>query len=868
MDDMPSRKLSRRQFLKTTGFATVAALMGELLKDGDLAWAFQKVSLAEELEEVVPSACWIGKQDCALLAWKADGRVIKLEGQPEDPRTWGALCPKGQAQIASLYDPYRVKAPLKRTNAKGQPGRWVEIGWDQALNEIAAKLNEIKQTDIRKFIWQLGRGKARQWHHEAFNTAFGTKNKYGHGAVCSDAGYRAAELIFDQHGSAEVDFKYCEYFLSWGWNITQAGGPHLCQITWPQQILEAKARGMKIVAIDPYIRGGAHLVDEWVPIKPGTDLAFWLAFANVLLEKGYLDTEYLKTFTNAPVLVGPDGLLLVRDGKEMVWDAATGGLKPHEEAQDPALEGSYTVDGVEYKPAFQLYKEHIAQYAPEWAAEICGVPAGTIRRVATEFGEKAQIGKTITVDGVEVPYRPVGIGFYHVTQQELGFAAAYAAFQATMLVGAVDVAGSTRPRPGSSTAPDVRHKAVWVDRALHPEKVKSIPDGPSLGGTKFFPIDGGGYSITPLVLAEPEKWGLPFAPEEMAMWVQMANPVMSAPSQDAAARGLSRLGLMVVVDPFLSETADYCADYVLPAATLDKYEGPLSGHTGYEKVELIRFPVVPPMFNSKPDPEIYVEMAERLGILDEYVKALNGQLKLSGELALDPTRKPTVEEVLDRWAQSKGKSLRWFRENGVLVEELPVNRRYARLWNPPYGGVKHAFYCEVLVRLGRTVRERGLTPEEFPFVQDYNAYPTWREPTMFRSPKKYDLTLISYKKITHKQSRTAHNVILNQMDPESFVEINPDTARANGLREGDAVWVESHNALTGETRRVKGRVKITRGLMPGVVAIAHHHGNWSHPIAKERDLGISPNVLLPSGPGYVTLTGDQSFHVRVRVYKV
>lgn len=865
---MLNTKLSRRQFLKTTGFATAAALMGGLLKDDDFAWAFEEISLAEELEEVIPSACWIGKQDCALLAWKADGRVIKLEGHPQEPRTWGALCPKGQAQIASLYDPYRIKAPLKRTNAKGQPGRWVEISWDQALSEIAEKLNEIKQTDIRKFIWQAGRKKAKQWHHKAFNKAFGTKNKYGHGATCSDAGYRAEELIFDQHGCAEVDFKHCEYFISWGWNITQAGGAHLCQITWPQQILEAKARGMKIVALDPYIRGGAHLVDEWVPIKPGTDLAFWLAFANVLVEKGYLDTEYLKTFTNAPVLVGPDGLLLVQDEKEMVWDAATGELKPHEEAQDPALEGSYTVDGTEYKPAFQLYKEHIAQYTPEWAAEICGVPAETIRRVATEFGEKAQIGKTITIDGVEVPYRPVGIGFYHVVEQELGFAAAYAAFQATMLVGAVDVAGSTRPRKGKATKPDVKHKAKWVDRALHPDKVKDTPDGPSLGGTKFFPIDSGGYTITPLVLAEPERWGLPFAPEEMAMWVQMANPVMSAPSQDVAIRGLSRLGLMVVVDPFLSETADYCADYVLPAATLDKYEGPLGGFTGYEKVDLIRFPVVPPMFNSKPDPEIYIELAERLGILDKYVEALNSKLKLPEELALDPTRKPTVEEALDRWARSKGKDLQWFRENGVLVKQQPVTEWYARLWDPPYGGVKHAFYSEVLVRLGRTVRERGLTPEEFPFVQDYNAYPTWREPTMFRSPEECNLTLISYHKILHKQSRTAHNVILNQMDPESFVEMNPDTARAKGLREGDEVWVESHNALTGETRRVKGRVKIVRGLMPGVVAIAHHHGNWAHPIAKERDRGVSPNVLFPSGPGYVTLTGDQSFHVRIKVYKV
>ncbi|MFQ5794104.1 MAG: molybdopterin-dependent oxidoreductase [Candidatus Bipolaricaulia bacterium] len=861
---MLTTKISRRGFLKATGFATAAALMGGMLKDGSV-WAFQEAPvLKEELKEIIPSACWIGKQDCGLFAWKAEGRVIKFEGHPDEPRTHGALCPKGQSQIASLYDPYRVKAPLKRTNPKGQPGQWIEISWDQALSEIAAKLKEIKETDIRRFIWQVGRKKAKYWHHEAFNKAFGTVNKYGHGATCSDAGYRAEELIFDQHGCAEVDFKHCEYFLAWGWNITQAGGPHLCQITWPQQIIEAKRRGMKIVALDPLIRGGAHLVDEWVSIKPGMDLAFWLAMANVLVEKGYLDEPYLKKFTNAPVLVGPDGLLLIQDGKELVWDPAAGQAWPHEEVADPALTGTYAINGVEYKTAFQLYQEHIAKYTPEWAAEKCGVAAEKIRQIATEFGEKAQIGKTITIEGVEVPYRPVGIGFYHVVQQELGAIVAYAAFQVTMLVGAVDVAGSTRPRKGKDTKPDVKHRKKWIDLAMHPEKVKEIPDGPSLDGTKFFPISSGGYTITPLVLANPEKYDLPYQPEQMAMWVQMANPVMSSMPQDVVIRGLSRLGLMVVVDPFMSETADYCADYVLPAATIDKYEGPLSGFTGYEKVSLLRFPVVPPMFDSKPDAEIYIEMAEQLGILEQYVEALNGQLKLKEELKLDPAQKPSLEDALDRWAKSQGKSLQWFREHGVLVKSMPVQQWYAYLWDPPYGGVKHAFYSEVLLRLGRTVRERGVNA---PYVQDYNPFPTWRKPAMMQSPPEYDLTLISFHKIEHKQSRTANNVILNAMDPISYVRLHPETARAKGIRDGDEVWVESHNAVTGETRRVKGRAKLTEGLMPGVMAIAHHHGNWSHPITKERDQGISPNVIFPSGEGYVGLTGDQAFQVKVKVSK-
>jgi anaerobic selenocysteine-containing dehydrogenase len=868
--------ITRRDFLKTTGFVTAATLMGEGLaeafaggkafKGGQRAGAAKKpppFNLGSLIEQV-PTACWIGKQDCVMWAWKTtDGRVIKLEGHLNDPRTAGALCPKGQAQLTCLYDPYRVKAPLKRTNAKGQTGTWVEISWDQALNEIAAQMLAIKNHDIRRFIFQRGRNKAGVWHYDSFNAAFGTKNKYGHGATCSDAGYRASELIFDTHACAEVDFKYCNYLLCWGWNILRGGGPHLCQIGWPQQLFDAKQRGMKVVVIDPQIRGVGHFADEWIPIQPGHDLAFWLAMANVLVEMGYVDEEYLKKFTNAPCLVGPDGLFLRQDGEELVWDRATGAVRKHSQAADPDLFGNYQVNGAVCRPAFDLYVQHIQQYTPEWAEGKCGVSAATIRRLATEFGENAQIGATMNVGGVELPYRPAAIGYYHCVQQEMGAITAYAAYHVTMLVGSVDVVGGTRARNGSETKPAGR-RAGMETLATNPGNIKNTPDGPSLDGSKFFPIGSGGYTLTPLSLSNPQKYGLPYPPEQLLMWIQMANPVMSSTPRDVVINGLSKVGTVVVVDAFLSETADLCADYVLPAGTLDKYEGPLGGFTGYETLNSLRMPIVEPMFESKADAEIYIEMAERLGIRQKYVQELNTRLGLTGGLTLDPSQKPTVPDTLDRWAKSKGKDLNWFQQNGALVKEMPVTQWYARLWTPAYGGRKHAFYSEVLLRIGREVVNRGVNA---PYVADYNAFPIWREPTMDSSPSAYDLTLISHKKIEHKQSRTAHNVLLNMLDPDSPLLIHPQTAADRGISDGDVVWVESHNALTGETRQVQARAKVILGIMPGVVAMAHHHGNFSHPVSQERDRGASPNVVFPSGEGYVDITGNQAFQVRVGVWK-
>lgn len=525
--------------------------------------------------------------------------------------------------------------------------------------------------------------------------------------------------------------------------------------------------------------------------------------------------------------------------------------------------GAHTINGVTYRTAFDLYAEHIMQYTPEWAEGKCGVPAETIRRIAIEFGENAQIGQTITINGVTLPYRPAAIGYYHCVQQELGTVTAMAMYHVTMLVGSVDVVGGTRTRQGGQTKPAGK-KAKYEDLARNPSKITDAPKGPSLGGSKFFPIDSGGYPMTPLALLNPQKYGLPYPPEQMAMWVHMTNPVMAVPNQDAVINGLSRLGLMVVVDAFLSETADLCADYVLPAATIDKYEGPLGGFNGYETQSALRFPVMDPMFNSKADADIYIDMAEKLGILPQYVNALNSALGLPDALKLNPAQKPSVADALDRWAKSKGKDLNWFRQNGVLASQMPVTQWYARLWTPPYGGVKHAFYSETLLRLGRELVRRGV---DAPYVADYNAFPTWREPTMDSSPAAYDLTLISYKQIEHKQSRTGYNVLLNSLAPDSPLLIHPQTAQERGIRDGDDVWVESHNALTGETRTVRAKAKVILGIMPGMVAIAHHHGNFSHPVARQRDRGVAANRLFPSGEGYIDLTGNQAFQVKVRVWK-
>jgi len=852
-------RISRRTFLKGTGATAGGLIASHYLFGGLETLAPRSADGAQAVrEEWLPTTCWLGKQDCGILARRIDGRVVKLEGHPDHPRNLGKLCPKGQAQIMAFYDPNRVKAPLIRLNEKGVPGKWRVASWDEALTLVAEKIKEVRAKDPRLLVWQKGRSKAKTFYDKAFVKASGA-TKLHHGAFCSDAGYRACEYTIGLHGVLHPDFRHCNYILAWGWNITNAGGNKLCWITWPQELVKARERGAKVVLIDPRRRGAGPFADEWLPIKPGTDLALALALCNVLVNEGYIDRDYLKRYTNAPFLVKKeDGYFLRIEGKEQVWDTRSLSAKPHDAADiEPALEGAYTVEGKIVKTAFQLLKEHLAQYTPEWASQVCGIPAEKIRKVGIELGENALIGMTKVVDGVEIPYRPVGIMAYHVTQQELGFQLTRAQLLLLMLLGAVGAVG------GSAT--DLTWKIHKNYKAWEEVKVKDPPYNLYLKDSKFFPINSNNSSLVAKVMLNPEKYGVDYTPE--VLLIHMTNPAVAYPDQPTVRESYKKFKFIAAIDPWLSETADYFADVILPAATIEKYEGPLGVKTPYVDAVALRLPPMAPLYDSRGDIDIYLDLCEKAGILygeGGYLDHLNKELKLKAPYKLDINSKPTVREIFDLWAKSAGieEGIAFFEKKGVKVKgEIPPSKRYGYAASPPFGGVIHRLYGESLLRLQNEMKAKGADEV---YWRDYTPLPTWRQPTMDSSPSDYDLYLISYKQIEFKQSRTPIPLV-RELSPEQHLLINTETARRKGINDGDEVWVESHNALTGEVRKVRTKARLVEGLRPDTVAMSHHYGMWAHPWTK--DGGPTPNSLFFTGEGYVTNTADQSFHVKVRVYK-
>jgi anaerobic selenocysteine-containing dehydrogenase len=282
----------------------------------------------------------------------------------------------------------------------------------------------------------------------------------------------------------------------------------------------------------------------------------------------------------------------------------------------------------------------------------------------------------------------------------------------------------------------------------------------------------------------------------------------------------------------------------------------------------LRLPIAEPFFQSRGEIEIYMDLCEKLGILygkGGYLDELNRALKLKEPYLLPLDRKPSVREIFDRWAKSQGieEGVAYFEKHGVRVGgTIPAKARYGYAVEPPFGGVRHRFYGESLLRYREEMKARGVSEL---YWRDYTPLPTWRPPTMESSPPEYRFYLISYKMIEFKQSRSSFIPLLAELAPRQRLDIHPQTARALGIRDGEEVWVESHNAITGEIRRVRVRVHYTEGIRPDTVGLPHGYGLWTHPWAQGQGPGASS--LFFTGEGYVSNTADQSFHVKVRIYK-
>jgi len=829
-----------------------------LLEKGDDAW--------------VPTSCAICYGSCSILAHRVDGVIVKVEGNPDSVVGKGRQCGKGAAGIMSHYDPNRLTKPLRRTNPKkglGEDPRWKEIGWDEALDEIANVLKRVRAEDPRKLLIQRTTTvTASRNPLYAFGNAFGTPNysTAGGGLHCGNGAHLISGIM---HASWSVvpDFNYCNYAIYFG--ASKGHGAGHAAASNMKLAADARVRGMKMVVVDPMCNFASAKATEWVPLRVGTDGALALSMCNVLVnELGIYDGPYLQAKTNAPYLIGPDKRY-VRDtetNKPLVWDSAAGAARPFSEVApaDMALEGDFEANGVACQPAFHKLKDHLKKFTPEWGETITTVPAANIRRIAGEFGREARIGSTIMVEGVTLPYRPVAAIAFRGSQGHMNSTYAFYAIDLlNELVGASDVVGGClgfnpacngfpetgRLRYVPKPDPDgLMITGMWM--TYHYPYPIGEPRLPKLMGLQdLFPLG----MTSPFLHSEDSedlwnRFDLPYRPEVMINFG--ANLLMSIANKDVVARSLEKYKFIVSIDLFETETSRF-ADIVLPDCgylqTLDSRSNfpfifSLPAGMG-EWCWPIRQPVVPPEGEQRRFQDILLELADRGGFRADLNAAFNATMDIAPECRLQGDRRYTWDEICD--ADLKGNfgpkhDLEWFKEHGVIKWPKKPEEVYWR----PFVDVRVPIYWEFLVALGEQTaaiaEPRGLKiPREY-----YEPLPD-HLPCLSHccNTPEFDFYAFYYRDSIQANSFTMENPWLDEtakLDPFSYtIAINADAGKRKGLRDGAPVWVETE---TG--RKVKGRIKLTQAIHPEGLGIAACAGHWGDGMPVAKGKGVFFNELL------------------------
>ncbi len=317
--DIQDLKITRRGFLKGTATGVGALALSHELLDFK-SWVH---AITEAPVTTFPTFCNGCGNRCGIIASVKNGRLWKIEGNPEANGNLGVVCPKGHGYLHELYNPNRLKSPLKRVG-----DRFESISWEQAYKEIAEKINLILMDSGPQSLFWVNYPQSNHMYALRLMHALGSPHYFTHGSTCYTArnagwAYTVGELPSNDLGNAR-------YIMIVGRN--PAGGIDLAQV---KRIVEAKEKGGKLVVVDPRHSETAILADEWLPIKPGTDLAFLLGLINVLVKEELYD-------------------------KKFVMERTVG---------------------------FKQLAEEVVNYPPEWVEKICEIPAKTIYRITREMAQ-------------------------------------------------------------------------------------------------------------------------------------------------------------------------------------------------------------------------------------------------------------------------------------------------------------------------------------------------------------------------------------------------------------------------------------------------------------------------------------------------
>ncbi len=864
---MTQPTLSRRSFVKSAAALGAVATLG-IGAAGDLV-AADPAHAAESGEvKVVKTACRACIANCAVLAHVKDGRVIKLEGNPESPMSRGGVCAKGLSGIQALYHPNRNKYPMRRVGARGG-NDWERISWDEAITEIATKINEFSEKYGSESISVStgGGGNPHFSNVKRFGEAINTPNVWEPGcAQCYLPRMGAALLAYGAGKPNNLSFSDSngwDYYYNdsavtsvvlWGTDPSNSsvstGGRALAE-------LRTREQGLRTVVIDPRFTVDAAKAEVWLPIRPGTDAALALAWTRWILDNEKYDEDFCRTWTNMPYLVNPDTRLTLKateaglegtDDDYVIWDPAQGKAVvleyPFNAGVAAPLFGTYEVNGLQCKTGGQLLKESCEEWTLAQAAEVCWLDEGEIERALEIYTDSE--GQSGIMQGVAIDQYPQ-------SQQN-----ALAALNLEFLMGNVEKPGSMLQRFANAPCKDqlgntprllskdqvmkrcgyLEHKGLicW-DMAFIPDVFKAMKDGD---------------------------------PYQIHMWIERSGNKHVVLGNSSCLDEIVP-NLDFVVHAFLYPTAFsvLCADMLLPCTEWLETNLPIP-----QLNTIVIRQAVTHLFETVEEGIIWTNIVQKCAELgnahaakafdadacmttpfykDEHEKQLQhlNKLKMSWEEA--------CEQGVIQWATEEE-----YRTFGVYLKDDGKGK--PKGFGTP--SKKLEVYCESNIILGRTGYPWAQCAEEKPLVlppceKDYEPLCYYEEP--HESPLtdgEYPLVLTEGRLPMYHHGTLRNIPYLREIYPVPEMWIHPDDAETYGIVDGEWVNIESRRGKT------HGRAKVTTAIAKGVV---YQERFWAPELLDSDDPAqaykvMNINVLTkndaPYNPEYGTYT-LRGFQVKV-----
>ena len=685
----------------------------------------------EVSDEIRKTTCYMCACRCGINVHLKRGKVAYIEGNRDHPVNKGVLCAKGSAGIMQVNAPSRLQAPLKRVGPRGS-GEFEEISWDEALSMATNLLEPIRKNNPEKLAFFTGRDQSQSFT-SFWAQNFGTPNYAAHGGFCSVN--MAAAGIYTMGGAfwefGQPDWDHTKLFMLFGVAEDHDSNPIKMGLG------KIKARGAKVIGVNPIRSGYNAIADEWVGITPGTDGLFILALVHELMRAGKMDLDYLARYTNAPVLINSDpkssehGLLMRdADGKQLVVDSVSGKLTPFDQpGVQPDLSATYRHGGVTHRPVFHLMAERYLDpsYSADAVTERVGISADKIRRIAAEiarvaFDEAIELDQEWTDFRGETHDKMIGrpVSFHAmrgISAHSNGFQTCRALHVLQIILGTVEVPGGFRFKPPYPKPPEAHPKP-------HCKVTPGAPlDGPHLGfvhGPDDLALKADG---SPARIDKAFTWENPMSAHGLmhmvisnahagdpykidTMFMYMANMSWNSSMNtsgviemltDTDENGDYVIPNIIYSDAYSSEMVAY-ADLILPDTTyLERHDcislldRPICEADA--AADAIRWPVIEPDRNVRGFQSVLCELGARLnlpGFTNE-----DGSQKYAdyADYIVNHIRKPGIGPLAGfrgdgsdsgRGDINKDQLNRYIENGGFFVEHIPDGAHYYKPWNNKY----------------------------------------------------------------------------------------------------------------------------------------------------------------------------------------